>query len=109
MSRPRRWKYARGFAVAVACAVTAPLQAQIPGWEVIDQHHLKRTVKTSDFATALALVNRIGVVAEEQGHHPDLLLAWGRVGVEIWTHKIDGLTESDFILAAKIEQLVAAA
>ena len=54
---------------------------------------------------ALDLVNRIGALAEEQGHHPDLHLAWGRVGVEIWTHKIDGLTESDFILAAKIDAL----
>ena len=84
----------------------APLQAQIPGWKIIDHHHLKRAFKTKDFATALELVNRIGAVAEEQGHHPDLLLAWGKVGVEIWTHKIDGLTESDFILAAKIEQLI---
>ena len=74
-------------------------------WSVIDGHHLRRVYLFDDFVTALALVNRIGALAEEQGHHPDLELSWGKVGVEIWTHKIGGLTESDFVLAAKIEQL----
>ena len=83
------------------------LQADVPEWEVVENHHLRRTVRTSDFASALELVNRIGALAEEEWHHPDLLLAWGRVEVEIWTHKIDGLTESDFILAAKIDRLAA--
>jgi 4a-hydroxytetrahydrobiopterin dehydratase len=73
------------------------------GWEVVDGHHLRKEFRFPDFATALAFTNRVGAIAEEQGHHPDLELSWGRVGVTIWTHKIDGLTESDFVLAAKID------
>jgi 4a-hydroxytetrahydrobiopterin dehydratase len=80
-----------------------PLQAQIEGWKVVDNHHLEKRYDFDDFAQALELVNRIGAIAEEQGHHPDLYLAWGRVEVKVWTHKIDGLTESDFILAAKCD------
>jgi 4a-hydroxytetrahydrobiopterin dehydratase len=72
------------------------------GWEVRDGH-LQKTFTFPDFASALAFTNRIGEIAEEQGHHPDLHLGWGRVGVELWTHAIDGLTRSDFILAAKID------
>ena len=82
----------------------ARLLPQIDGWEAPRDHHLTKTYKLADFATALALVNRIGALAEEQGHHPDLFLAWGKVRVDLWTHKIDGLTESDFILAAKIDR-----
>ncbi len=81
-----------------------PLLAQLEGWRVVDNHHLEKRYALNDFAQALELVNRIGAVAEEQGHHPDLYLAWGRVEVKIWTHKIDGLTESDFILAAKCDR-----
>lgn len=73
-------------------------------WDVVETHHLERTYEFPDFAEALAFVNVIGEIAEEQGHHPDIHLAWGRVGVEIWTHKIDGLTESDFVLAAKFDR-----
>lgn len=73
------------------------------GWLVADEHHLTKQYSFPDFAAALAFTNRIGEIAEEQGHHPDIHLAWGSVGVEIWTHKIDGLTRSDFILAAKID------
>ena len=75
------------------------------GWQIIDEHHLRKEFPFPDFATALAFTNRIGAVAEEEGHHPDIHLAWGKVGVEIWTHKIDGLTRSDFVLAAKIDAL----
>jgi 4a-hydroxytetrahydrobiopterin dehydratase len=74
------------------------------GWNVVETHHLERTFEFPDFAEALAFTNTIGEIAEEQGHHPDIYLAWGRVGVEIWTHKIDGLTESDFVLAAKFDR-----
>lgn len=81
------------------------LLAQIEGWEAPRDHHLTKTFSLRDFATALTFVNRIGALAEEQGHHPDLFLAWGKVRVDLWTHKIDGLTESDFILAAKIDRL----
>ena len=81
------------------------LRAQLPGWEVVNEHHLKRAFTFPDFVSALARVNKIGEIAEKEGHHPDIYLAWGKVEVTIWTHKVDGLTESDFILAAKIEAL----
>jgi 4a-hydroxytetrahydrobiopterin dehydratase len=81
------------------------MKAQVPGWEVVEEHHLARTFGFPDFRTALDFVNRVGEIAEAEGHHPDLYLAWGKVGVKTWTHKIDGLTESDFILAAKIDRL----
>jgi len=73
------------------------------GWSVPDGHHLLREYRFPDFRTALAFVNRVGEVAEAEGHHPDLELTWGRVAIKIWTHAIDGLTESDFILAAKAD------
>jgi 4a-hydroxytetrahydrobiopterin dehydratase len=81
------------------------LARAVPDWTVVDGHHLRRAYDLADFAAALELVNDIGALAEEEGHHPDLQLGYGRVVVEIWTHKIDGLTESDFILAAKIDEL----
>jgi 4a-hydroxytetrahydrobiopterin dehydratase len=81
------------------------LKAQVTGWEVVDEHHLSKTYTFPDFQKALDFVNRAGAIAEEQGHHPDLYLSWGKARVEIWTHKINGLTESDFILAAKIDQI----
>jgi len=73
------------------------------GWNVVEGHHLEKEYAFPDFASALAFVDRVGALAEEQGHHPDLFLAWGRVRITIWTHKIDGLTESDFVLAAKAD------
>ena len=82
-----------------------PYAAQVPDWTIAQEHQLERVYKFADFVTALAFVNRIGQVAEAEGHHPDLELTWGRVGVKIYTHKVDGLTESDFILAAKIDAL----
>jgi 4a-hydroxytetrahydrobiopterin dehydratase len=81
------------------------LAAQVPEWSVLEEHHLERSFRFKNFAEALHFTNQIGALAEEQGHHPDILLAWGKVGVRIWTHKIDGLTESDFVLAAKIDRL----
>ena len=80
------------------------LKKQLPGWDVVNEHHLHKLFKFPDFKQALSFVNRAGAVAEEEGHHPDLLLAWGKTEVTIYTHKIDGLTESDFILAAKIDR-----
>ena len=82
-----------------------PLLAELDAWTVEQDHHLYKRFSFPDFVTALAFVNRVGALAEEQGHHPDLFLSWGAVGVKIWTHKIDGLAEADFILAAKIDQL----
>lgn len=75
------------------------------GWRVVDGHHLEKTFAFEDWAAAQSFTVRVGDLAEAQGHHPDLHLSWGRVRVELWTHKIDGLTESDFVLAAKIEEL----
>lgn len=72
-------------------------------WAVVDDHHLFKTYRFPDFVTALAFVNRVGAVAEAEGHHPDVELTWGRVAIKIWTHAIDGLTESDFVLAAKAD------
>ena len=74
------------------------------GWEVAAGHHLWKEYKFPNFVDALAFVNKVGAVAEAQGHHPDLELGWGRVAIKIWTHKIDGLTESDFVLAAKCDR-----
>jgi 4a-hydroxytetrahydrobiopterin dehydratase len=79
--------------------------AEFARWKVIDEHHITRSFTFPDFKQALDFVNRVGSVAEEQGHHPDILLTWGKVEVTLWTHKVDGLTESDFIMAAKIDQL----
>jgi 4a-hydroxytetrahydrobiopterin dehydratase len=79
------------------------MQAQVTGWQVVDQHHLAKAYAFPDFRRALEFVNRVGAIAEEEGHHPDLYLSWGKVEVKTWTHKINGLTESDFILAAKID------
>lgn len=75
------------------------------GWNVVDEHHLEKEYRFPDFVQALAFVNRVGEMAEEQDHHPDLFLTGGRVVVRIWTHKIDGLTKSDFVFAAKTESL----
>jgi 4a-hydroxytetrahydrobiopterin dehydratase len=95
----------RGGVPALKGEELASLQARVDGWKVIEEHHITRTLKFSDFREALKFVNQVGNLAEEQGHHPDIFLAWGKVEITIWTHKIDGLTESDFILAAKIDQL----
>lgn len=81
------------------------LRRQIPGWEVVEEHHLRRRFRFKNFRQALDFVNRVGELAEEQGHHPDVGFGWGYAEVTVYTHKIDGLTESDFILAAKISEL----
>jgi 4a-hydroxytetrahydrobiopterin dehydratase len=80
-------------------------QDQLPDWRVINEHHVEKSFLFPDFKQALDFVNRVGELAEEQGHHPDIYLTWGQAKIQIWTHKIDGLTESDFILAAKIDRL----
>jgi len=84
------------------------MKAQVTGWQVVDDHHLAKTFTFPDFRTALEFVNRAGAIAEQEGHHPDLCLAWGKVDVQIYTHKIRGLTESDFVMAAKIDQVYSA-
>lgn len=75
------------------------------GWQVVNEHHLEKEYKFKDFRGALEFTNKVGELAEAQGHHPDIHLAWGKVKVTIWTHKVDGLTESDFVLAAKADRL----
>lgn len=76
------------------------------GWEVADGHQLTKTYTFKNFVDALAFTNRVGEVAEAEGHHPDIYLTWGKVGLKIWTHAIDGLTESDFVLAAKADAVL---
>jgi 4a-hydroxytetrahydrobiopterin dehydratase len=81
----------------------APLLRQLDGWEVVEEHHLSKEYRFANFADALAFVNRLGAVAEREGHHPDIAFGWGYARLQIYTHAIDGLTDSDFILAAKID------
>ena len=84
----------------------ARLKEQLgPGWKVVNEHHLEREYKFKDFREALEFTNKVGELAEAQGHHPDIYLAWGKVKLTMWTHKIDGLTESDFVFAAKVDGL----
>ena len=86
-------------------ALDTLLQQLDGSWSIVSEHHLTKTFKLANFSEALALVNQIGRIAEEEGHHPDFYLAWGQVRIEMWSHSIDGLTESDFILCAKIDRL----
>ncbi len=80
------------------------LQKQLDeGWKVIGEHHLEREYLFNNFKEALEFTNKIGEIAELEDHHPDILLAYGKVKIQLWTHKIDGLSESDFILAAKCD------
>ena len=72
-------------------------------WQLIDDHHLIKHYKFPDFKSALSFTNLVGTIAEAQNHHPDIELGWGKVVVTIFTHKIDGLTENDFVLAARVE------
>jgi len=73
-------------------------------WELIDEHHLEKEYSFENFRKALDFTIKVGELAEKQNHHPDIYLAWGKVKLAIWTHKIDGLTESDFIFAAKADK-----
>ena len=84
----------------------AKLHGQLDGdWQIVEEHHLQRNYTFRNFRDALDFTNRVGELAEEQGHHPDIYLSWGKVFLKVWTHKIDGLTESDFIFAAKVDRL----
>ena len=97
----------QGGVPSLGADAVADLSAQLgDSWTVINGHHLEKEYTFADFRQALAFANRVGELAEQQGHHPDIYLAWGKVRLTIWTHKIDGLTESDFILAAKADKML---
>ena len=87
-------------------AVSRLLEQLGGGWRAVDEHHLEKEYRFPDFRSALAFTNRLGELAERESHHPDIHLAWGRVRLEIWTHKIRGLSEGDFVLAAKADALL---
>ncbi len=96
----------RGGVPSVEQAKAQELLGQLEqGWAFNTQGHLEREYSFKNFAEALEFVNKVGAIAEDQGHHPDLFLAWGKCKVEIWTHKIQGLTESDFFFAAKADRV----
>jgi 4a-hydroxytetrahydrobiopterin dehydratase len=95
----------RGGVPALRGEEITKLQDQLADWKVVNEHHLQRSYRFKDFREAQAFVNRVGDLAEQQGHHPDICFGWGHAEITIWTHKIDGLTESDFILAAKIDEI----
>ena len=82
-----------------------PLLNQLANWEAVSEHHLRKEYRFKNFRETLDFFNRVGELAENQGHHPDICFGWGKAEITIWTHKIDGLTESDFVLAAKIDKL----
>lgn len=82
-----------------------PYAEQLPDWKIVEEHHVSKSFAFADFKTGLDFVNCVGAVAEEEGHHPDLCLEWGKVEVRIYTHVAHGLTESDFVLAAKIDRI----
>jgi 4a-hydroxytetrahydrobiopterin dehydratase len=95
----------RGGVQPLKGAELLPYAEQLPEWKIIEEHHIAKAFSFPDFKTGLDFVNQVGAVAEQEGHHPDLCLKWGKVGIEIYTHKIRGLTESDFVMAAKIDQV----
>jgi 4a-hydroxytetrahydrobiopterin dehydratase len=81
------------------------LADQLEGWDVVEEHHLQKHFDFDDFAAALAFVNRVGEVAEQEGHHPNIRFTYGKADVKIFTHAVDGLSRADFVLAAKIDQI----
>lgn len=86
-------------------ALPAHLSHLSDGWQIIAEHHLERTYTFPDFKQALDFTNRVGAFAEQDGHHPDIHLSWGKVRLELWTHSVDGLTNKDFEFAAKLDKL----
>jgi 4a-hydroxytetrahydrobiopterin dehydratase len=92
---------------ALADAELRELDAELGnGWLVVEDHHLEKDYRFANFREALAFTNRVGELAEAHDHHPDIELAWGRVKLSIWTHAIGGLSEADFVWAAKADQLI---
>lgn len=96
----------QGGAPPLQRAEAEQLLAQTPGWSLThDGARLERHFTFANFSAALDFVNRIGDIAEREGHHPDIRFGWGYATVELYTHKIDGLHENDFVMAAKVNQL----
>jgi len=95
----------RGGVPALQGEQLLPYAEQLPDWKIVEEHHIAKSFPFPDFKTGLDFVNRVGTVAEGEGHHPDLCLEWGKVDVRIYTHIARGLTESDFVLAAKIDRV----
>jgi 4a-hydroxytetrahydrobiopterin dehydratase len=101
----RRCVPCSGDVPALEGAELEALRRQVPEWEVVEEHHLKKRFAFANFIEALSFVNRLGELAEEQGHHPDIAFGWGYAEVTVFTHAIGGLSENDFILAAKADRL----
>jgi 4a-hydroxytetrahydrobiopterin dehydratase len=105
----RRCVPCRGDTPPLRAKEVQAMMQQVPGWTTDAEGKLTRNIALGNFKEALALVNKIGDLAEQEGHHPDLTLhSWNQVRIELYTHSIKGLSESDFILAAKINQLLPA-
>ena len=101
----RRCVPCRGGIQPLTPSEAAKLTVQLDHWKVVEERRIEKHFTFPDFRSALAFVNRIGDIAESEGHHPDIALRWGKVDVTLWTHAAGGLTENDFILAAKIDRL----
>lgn len=95
----------RGDVPALKPEMIAELANQLDGWAVVEGQRLTKSFAFHDFAQPLAVLNHIAELAEQEGHHPDLHLSWGKLDVELWTHAVHGLTTNDFIIAAKIDAL----
>lgn len=96
----------QGGAAPLRRETSMQLQKQLnQEWKIVGDHHLEREFLFKNFAEALVFTNKLGEIAENEGHHPDIFLSYGKVKVQLWTHKINGLTESDFILAAKYDKI----
>ena len=95
----------QGGVLALTPKEIKPLLKQVRGWKVVQNHHLEKKFVFKNFKEALDFTNKISKIAEQENHHPDVYLAWGKVKLKLWTHKIKGLTESDFILAAKVDEV----
>jgi 4a-hydroxytetrahydrobiopterin dehydratase len=101
----RRCAPCRGNVQPLPAAEIKALAAQLRDWAIVTGHHLQKCYTFPDFRSALGFVNQVGEIAEAEGHHPDITLGWGKVDITLWTHAANGLTDNDFILAAKIDQL----
>lgn len=104
----RRCLPCEGKVARLSPAEIPALAAQVPQWEVVDHHHLRRAFRTKDFAEAFAVVKKVSALSEKEYHHPEIRFGWGTVEIRFWTHKVDGLTENDFIMAAKIDKALRA-